>query len=37
MEINNPAWMNKYWRQVRMYQRIAEWDKRALVNVEPAF
>jgi len=36
--ISDAAFMNKYWGQVRlMYQRIAEWGKPALVNVEPDF
>ena len=36
--INDATFMNKYWGQVRlMYQRIAESDKPALVNVEPDF
>jgi hypothetical protein len=36
--ISDATFMNKYWGQVRlMYQRIAEWGKPALVNVEPDF
>ena len=36
--ISDAAFMDKYWGQVRlMYQRIAEWGKPALVNVEPDF
>lgn len=36
--IGDATFMNKYWGQVRlMYQRIAQWGKPALVNVEPDF
>ena len=36
--ISDATFMNKYWGQVRlMYQRIAAWDKPALVNVGPDF
>jgi len=36
--ISDATFMGKYWGQVRlMYQRIAELDKPALVNVEPDF
>ncbi|RRH85564.1 hypothetical protein EH244_22780 [Variovorax beijingensis] len=36
--ISDKTFMDKYWGQVRlMYQRIAELDKPALVNVEPDF
>jgi len=36
--ISDATFMDKYWGQVRlMYQRIAEWGKPALVNVEPDF
>lgn len=36
--ISDATFMDKYWSQVRlMYQRIAEWGKPALVNVEPDF
>lgn len=36
--ISDKTFMDKYWGQVRlMYQRIAELDRPALVNVEPDF